>query len=790
MAITAVCPACRAAYQLSEQQEGKKVRCKQCDAVFVVVEAPARRTTIRTPVAPPPPPARPTSAAVRRGAAPKRSRDDDEDARDQPRRKAGKSFLPWILGCGMVAFGLLLLVGGGGAVIYLLVRDKAPEMASKEPPAKIDPLPLNQPVVNPPVVKPLADQPIQGKPVAAPPEKEVKPPPPPVEDAPRNPAPANNGRLGGERLRLVKAATVYLEVTMPDGSRASGSGFFGCKEARNIILTNAHVVGMLSPDSIPPRAIDVFVHSGQPEEWKTTARVLGVDRSSDLAVLDIGTPLQKVPQPLTVKSAGSLTELDEVYVSGFPLGKALGKEISIRDSKVASLRKKGGVLDRVQLNGGMDPGNSGGPVVDNNGHVVGVAVSGIPGRQINFAIPGDHVHVILNGRIAGMSYTQPYYGEGNKLIVPSVMNMIDPRNLIKEVGVDIWTGDKPADPASSRRPSAVAQPPAQAGDSPHAYYRLTYRSPEGTGEIALPELPPGKVYWQQPKWVNAKGETHWVVANPLQLPAQPVYREPVNLVLRYPVGTSRPLDLLIDTGFKVSNDDDSDNAHVRNIIGFTETVTQAGAGGSVLTLRYRGAPKREILVPGKRPSPSGLLEQIKPDLPRLSTTLQIDNLGNITRQTINERALMMSRVRPQQIKLMKGFHEIVQQGLESLSVSLPASGTAKPLESWTADRHLPIDTPGKYETGKLEVTFTYLGVRTREGRKEAVLSMHGHVRGKGNAVNGKATGTILVDVATGQTILAESTVVLQLDAVLSEPGEADHTLRVIATMRSRMQRKL
>jgi hypothetical protein len=69
--------------------------------------------------------------------------------------------------------------------------------------------------------------------------------------------------MSGKALDRVKNATVFLRVTSADGSKGSGSGFFGCPEAPNIILTNAHVVGMLSPDSGRPLAIEVFVHSGE-----------------------------------------------------------------------------------------------------------------------------------------------------------------------------------------------------------------------------------------------------------------------------------------------------------------------------------------------------------------------------------------------------------------------------------------------------------------------------------------------------------------------------------------------
>jgi predicted Zn finger-like uncharacterized protein len=807
MPIKAVCPECQTAYQLADHQAGKNVRCKNCEAVFEV-DVSSRRTAIRgDDGSPSAGRAKPTMMARRRDP-------DEEDERDQPRRGSARSVekknaLVWVLGGAAVGFGVLLL-GCGALIAYLLMRDTPSEVVSASAPPQPAPAVARQPQqppANAPNVPPPwqpDSQPVQGQPVepakptptATPtPTKPAEPPPQARSEVerPSEEKASSNGRLTAAGRDRVKRATVYLRVKMADGTQATGTGFFGCKEARNIILTNAHVVGMLSPESARPVAVEVFVNSGEANEWKTNARVLGVDRASDLAVLDIGTPQQTVPEPLTVKPAGGLNALDEVYVFGFPLGEQLGKEITIRPASVSALRKnqKTGVLDRVQVNGGMDPGNSGGPVVDNSGAVVGVAVSIIPGRQINFAIPGERVHAILDGRISDLNIHQPYFTSENKVAVPVAMDMIDPRNLIKEVGLEVWVGDKPANAKSGGRPSGTTQPAAQTGDSPHVYYKLKYNAPEGRAEILLPDLPPGKVYWTQPKWINAKGQTHWASGNPMTLPSEPVYRKPANLVLRHTQGAKRALDLTIENVFKIGNDDADDAFRVRTTTKLIETVTSAGSNGSLLSLRYKFAPSRDLVLPNGRNLPDSKLEPIKNDFPRLiNSVIQLDRLGNITHQSTDNRSLrQLAQANRQQAEAMMGFHEMIQQGLEALSVSLPSEGTANPMKGWQAERQLPIDTPGKTETGKLDVTFTYQGVRKRDGRDEAVISMDGLVRGKDNSVGGKAHGRFLVDLSNGQTILAETTVKLQLKAILSSPDEQPRELRVIAIMNFRMQRK-
>jgi predicted Zn finger-like uncharacterized protein len=811
MAIKTVCPECQTVYQLADQQAGKKVRCKSCQATFTV-EAPERQTAVRGEGGPSSPGRAKAAPATMMARRPDLDALDEEDERGQARRGPARSVekkhsMPPFLVPAMICMGLLLVVCIA-AIGYLMSQlGNAPAgVANTNPPPPqqqmMAPPPRAQQPPNQATVQPAPqteNQPVQGQPVQTPKSGTSKSAEPPQiarskEETKNEQKEENSGRLTAERRKRVKQATVYVRVKMPDGAGGTGSGFFGCKDAPSIILTNAHVVGMLSPDSPRPLEVEVFVNSGESNEWSTKARVLGVDRASDLAVLDIGTPPHPLPEPLAVKDASKLNELDEVYVFGFPYGEALGKAITVRPASVSALRKhpKTGVLDRVQVDGGMDPGNSGGPLVDNSGTVVGVSVAvWALSRQISFAIPGERVHAILSGRIADLSVQQPFFKEGDKVVLPLVMNTIDPRNLLKEVGLEVWTGDKPADAKSGARPESSKQPAAQAGDSTHVFYPMKYRAPEGTAAIVLPDLPGGKVYWGQARWVNSKGETHWEAAKPLPDLPQPVYRKPAKLELRFAQGAKRALDLTLDNTFRVSDNDDANSITLRTVAQLEERVASTGGGSTLLNLRYRFPPSRDLILPDGKSIANGQLEQIKSEIPRyILSMMQLDRLGNITNLSLDDRPLrQLALSNPKQAEQIKDFHEMVQQGLESLSVTLPASGTVNPLESWKTEHHLPIDTPGKSDTGKLDVTYIYQGTRKRDGREEAVLSMDGLVRGKDNAVGGKATGQVLVDLTSGQAILVETTMKLQLKALLSRPGEELKEVRVILTMNFRLQRK-
>jgi predicted Zn finger-like uncharacterized protein len=245
MPINAICPKCRAAYRMSDQQEGKKVRCNQCHEVFVVIEASSRKTAVRGD-APAEARARSNTLAARRGSPAGIARGEEKDDRVKPRPKKGaRSLLPWILGGGMAGVGLVILLCGGIITSFLL-RAKTAEVANPSPP---------------PVTR------------------ENDPPVQPAIEVPPGPAPAV---IDKDTARKVKQATAYLQVRLANGNTVEGSGFFAVQPG--LVLTNAHVLGMLSPGSPMPTEVRVMVHSGEPEEFTVPAGVRGVDRENDLGV--------------------------------------------------------------------------------------------------------------------------------------------------------------------------------------------------------------------------------------------------------------------------------------------------------------------------------------------------------------------------------------------------------------------------------------------------------------------------------------------------------------------------
>lgn len=215
------------------------------------------------------------------------------------------------------------------------------------------------------------------------------------------------GSPSPEVVEKVKRATVRVRVLFRNGKAGSGSGFV--EKSSRSVLTNAHVVGLLQKKGEPklggPKEIELVVNSGEPgKEYSLGGELLAVDTESDLALLRpyLLQPGERhlVPEGLVVPKSPNVAYLQRLFVFGFPFGEQLGAEITVSETSVSSLRKDPatGKLSAIQVKGGMNPGNSGGPVVDARGNVVGVAVAGIQGTDINFAIPGELVQEFLAKR--------------------------------------------------------------------------------------------------------------------------------------------------------------------------------------------------------------------------------------------------------------------------------------------------------------------------------------------------------------------------------------------------------
>jgi S1-C subfamily serine protease len=206
-------------------------------------------------------------------------------------------------------------------------------------------------------------------------------------DAPGDGAPADDPKAGDGALldaysaaiigalERVAPAVTFIEVVhggaQSPGRRASrgtGSGFLFTPDG--YLLTNSHVVH--GADRVTVRLND---------DARFHADLVGSDQDSDLAVLRIGSPSAL---PYVQFGDSAKLQVGQVAIAiGNPLGYSKSVTTGVISALGRTLRASTGRLmhDVIQTDAALNPGNSGGPLVDSRGRVIGVNTAMIPQAQ-------------------------------------------------------------------------------------------------------------------------------------------------------------------------------------------------------------------------------------------------------------------------------------------------------------------------------------------------------------------------------------------------------------------------
>jgi hypothetical protein len=777
MAIRVVCPACDAAFSVADDLKGKKIRCRECEKPVTVAAAKPKKVVedddedveerVQTkPRNPAPSRPRDDDDEPARPASRRRPRryDEDEDE-DDDRKPAGKakkaSPMPWIL----AAVGGSVVVLGGVITLVIVLANREPEKKTDNTPPQGPPKgmgPMAGGGGGPPAGMmggmgkggPKADGVIEAG--------EAKRIQENVMVAAKE--------LDPEVTKKIEASTLFIEFQdkiKDPTSGGTGSGFLAFKPG--LVLTNAHVVDMLEPGSEPPEVLKVFVHHGTPEEKELKGKVLGVDRKADLAVLEVDPT--GLPEPLPVKSARELQATSRVYVCGFPLGTLISNRVTIFQGQVASLKHdENHVLDKVIMTSEMQLGNSGGPVVDDKGNVVGVNVARMMGSRINMAIPGEHVHAAVNGRLAHQRIGQSFRSLG-RVSVPITFELINPLEHMEKVEVEVWTGD---DTPKYRPPgSANAPPTPRSGDCPHQRYQFDLGrekltgAPIAKGSFALPDVPQGKVIWWQPIITftdkDKQRTTQWLRGEKYT-PDDPVERRQLKLMHKNQPGT-RNVQLKIRQKFGVPREKgDDQDLFVELTTELVEKGGPADAKGKSLLKVGVNQTRKDIHIPEELVKDKKERELDPEEQRALDSTSFLDLTLLLSERGDIDKALVQHRGVPDDIRMqVDSLGEEILDALQAVYLQLP-NRTVSHLETWNAERPVPILLPFGTARAPMKVEYTYLGVRTREGREEALVDMLGSFRNRkgGIQVGGRFEGRALVDVDTGVVTLARANVGLHI----------------------------
>ena len=174
-------------------------------------------------------------------------------------------------------------------------------------------------------------------------------------------------------------------------SASSGTGF--AVSSSGHVITNHHVIEGCQNVKIH--------HNGQ----TTPSTVVAYDPQNDLALLKGNF------RPSTVFSLSSKNPelLQDVYVAGFPFGRKVSTGVKVTKGIISSLTGVGNNFSNIQIDAALQPGNSGGPILDQKGNVIGVAVArldkmktlknfGSLPENTNFGIKTSVVRIILESK--------------------------------------------------------------------------------------------------------------------------------------------------------------------------------------------------------------------------------------------------------------------------------------------------------------------------------------------------------------------------------------------------------
>jgi S1-C subfamily serine protease len=150
--------------------------------------------------------------------------------------------------------------------------------------------------------------------------------------------------------------------------------------------------------------------SGELPSGRFPLTLLNADRQNDIALLQGATAVVAVA---TFRDGRGVRPGDEVVAVGFPLQGILAAQMNVTTGTVSSLAGLGDDATRLQMTAPVQPGNSGGPLLDRSGNVVGIvvekldalrvaAMSGSISENVNFAIKGEYARTYLDSR--GVDY--------------------------------------------------------------------------------------------------------------------------------------------------------------------------------------------------------------------------------------------------------------------------------------------------------------------------------------------------------------------------------------------------
>jgi 2-alkenal reductase len=275
-------------------------------------------------------------------------------------------------------------------------------------------------------------------------------------------------KVGPAVVTVVGTIPGQLTFFGPTGDQTvSGSGFFITDQG--YLLTNNHVVE-------GTKEVNIVLSDGTQEK----ATIVGTDPYSDIAILKTD---GKVPAVATLGNSDVLKPGESVIAIGSPLGDFKNTvTVGVVSATGRSIDTGNGyqIENLIQTDAAINQGNSGGPLVDLAGEVIGINTlivrstgSGSVAEGLGFAIPINTAQAVAQQIIQKGYFARPYLGIGYQSITPDIAAAY---NLPVQWGIYVTrvAANSPADQAGLKRGDIITKIGNVAIDETHSYLNALF----------------------------------------------------------------------------------------------------------------------------------------------------------------------------------------------------------------------------------------------------------------------------------------------------------------------------
>ena len=195
---------------------------------------------------------------------------------------------------------------------------------------------------------------------------------------------------------------IRIEKGRGYADRALGSAFF--VDSSGLLITNYHVIAS-EVDPAYGGYSRMYIRMGDASSHRIPARVIGWDKTLDLALIKTEYKTEYVFSVVD-------RVIPQVGDTVLAIGSPGGLEKTVTSGIVSALSRRFlQIGDVIQIDAAVNPGNSGGPVIDASGRLVGIVFAGIAQFQgLNFAVPAERLAAALPAMIEGGKAQRPWLG--------------------------------------------------------------------------------------------------------------------------------------------------------------------------------------------------------------------------------------------------------------------------------------------------------------------------------------------------------------------------------------------